>query len=102
VHVDTEIYPVNVERFLRNTKSISPGSDDLPCWLFQQCSIELANIVSYIFNCSILSGTVTCQWLTAIVTPIPKIPKPTHISDLRSISITPILSRVIEKFVVRL
>jgi len=70
------------------------------CWLFQQCSVELANIVSHIFNCSILSGRVPSQWLTAIVTPIPKIPRPLHVSDLRPISVTPILSRVVEKLIV--
>lgn len=53
-----------------------------------------------IFNCSILSGRVPSQWLTAIVTPIPKIPQPLHYCDLRPISVTPILSRVVEKLIV--
>jgi len=100
VHVDTDISPVNVERLLRKTRSTSPSPDDLPCWLFQQCSVELTNIVLHIFNCSILSGTVPSQWLTAIDTPIPKIPRPMYISDLRTISVIPILSVVIEKNIV--
>ena len=41
------------------------------------------------------------DWLTAVVTPVPKIPHPTGFTDYRPISVTPILSRVAEKIVVR-
>jgi len=40
------------------------------------------------------------QWLTAVITPVPKIPNPGTLSDFRPISVTPILSRIIEKLVV--
>jgi hypothetical protein len=52
------------------------------------------------FNGSILSGRVPSQWLTAIVNPIPKTPQPPHISHLRPISVTHILSRVVEHSIV--
>jgi len=41
------------------------------------------------------------DWLTAVVTPVPKIPRPTGLTDYCPISVTPILSRVAEKIVVR-
>ena len=41
------------------------------------------------------------QWRCAVVTPVPKVPKPTAISDFRPISVTPLLSRVAERFLVR-
>ena len=37
---------------------------------------------------------------TALITPVAKIPQPNEPSDFRPISLTPILSRVLEKFVV--
>jgi len=44
---------------------------------------------------------VPSQWRTAVITPIPKVPKPTHTADYRLISITPVLSRSLEKYIVR-
>jgi hypothetical protein len=95
-----DITSLSVERLLRSVKSTSPGTDGLPCWFFQKCSVELADIVCHIFNCSITSGIVPSQWRTAILTPIPKIPHPLSLSDLRPISVTPILSRLAEKLIV--
>jgi hypothetical protein len=64
------------------------------------CSFELADAVAHIYNCSLRSGVLPRQWLSAIITPVPKIPTPSTLSDFRPISVTPILSRVIEKCVV--
>ena len=41
------------------------------------------------------------QWRTAVITPIPKVGKPTQAADYRPISITLILSRSLEKYIVR-
>ena len=41
------------------------------------------------------------HWKTAIITPVPKIATPAQPSDFRPISITPVLSRSLERFVVR-
>jgi hypothetical protein len=49
-------------------------------------------------------GKLPSKWKQAIVTPIPKVKKVsdfTGINDLRPISVTPILSRVLEKVVVK-
>jgi hypothetical protein len=76
------------------------GSDNIPYWVFSKCSFELADIVAHIFNCSLSSGTLPNQWLSAVITPVPKITNPVSLSDFRPISVTPILSRIIEKFIV--
>jgi len=67
----------------------------------RECSYELADIVALIINCSVISGTVPSYWLNALVTPVPKVAKPTGFSDFRPISVTPLISRLTEKIIVR-
>jgi len=97
----SSLSPFEVERMLRTIKSTSPGNDNLPSWLFRSCSVELADIIAHLFNRSFLSGTVPKNWKTAVVTPVPKVPKPKSVTDFRPISVTPILSRLAEKIVVK-
>ena len=57
-------------------------------------SVWLAEPVSCIFNATFLS------WKQANVVPIPKVNSPTSIqSDLRPISLTPTLSKILESYV---
>ena len=44
---------------------------------------------------------VPLQWKTAVISSIPKIPNPTSPSDFRPISVDPILSRILEKIIVK-
>jgi Reverse transcriptase (RNA-dependent DNA polymerase) len=46
------------------------------------------------------SGSLPRQWLTAVITPVPKTSCPSAMFDIRPISVTPILSRIMEKIVV--
>lgn len=94
------IEPYQVQHLLSKIKVTAAGLDNLPHWLFVNCSFELADVVAHIVNSSICSGKVPVQWLTAIVTPIAKVPKPMTLNDFRPISVTPILSRMIEKLIV--
>jgi len=48
-----------------------------------------------------MEGTVPQQWKTATITPIPKVPRPTKLSEFQPISVTPVLSRSLKKYVVR-
>ena len=76
----------------------------IPYWAFKHCAIELSTIVTHLFNVSIRLGKMPSRWKQAIVTPVPKvrqIAEFTGLSDLRPISVTPILSRVLEKLIVR-
>jgi hypothetical protein len=94
------LYAYEVETMLRKVSKTSPGCDNVPFWVFKLCSFELADAVAHIYNCSLRSGVLPRQWLSAIITPVPKVPTPSTLSDFRPISVTPILSRVIEKCVV--
>ena len=90
-----------IEAKLRTMCSTASGFDDLPCWLFKECSYELAGIVTTIANKSFQSGVVPSEWLTALVTPVPKKACPESFADYRPISVTPIISRLAEKLVVQ-
>ena len=50
------------------------------------------DVIADIFNCSFSTGMVPLSWLTAIVTPVPKLSHPASLSNFRPISVTPILS----------
>jgi hypothetical protein len=54
-----------------------------------------------LFNASLSNAVVPTQWKTALITPVPKVSVPKSNADFRPISLTPILSRVLEKFLVR-
>ena len=90
-----------IERLLRTMQTTASGFDDLPCWLFKKCSYELAGIVTTILNMSFQSGIVPLEWLTAVVTPVPKNACPESLAEYRPISVTPIMSRLAEKLVVQ-
>jgi len=91
---------VEVEGMLRHIKSTASGCDSIPAWLLRSCSYELADIVTYILNLSFSTGKVPTFWLNALVTPVPKVSKPTGFSDFRPIAVTPHLSRLAEKIIV--
>jgi len=83
-------------------KNTSPGTDNIPAWVFRNCSYELAELVADIFNCSFLTSPVPASWLTAVIIAVPKVSHPHCLSEFRPISVTPILSRVAEKIVVKM
>jgi len=90
-----------VLKLLAKIKKTSPGSDGIPYWFFKKFSHFLAPIISRLYN-RILTGCIMpSQWKHAIVTPVPKTPKPKDFNELRPISVTPLLSRIFEKILVK-
>ena len=90
--VDTSLLAIN-ER-----KSIGP--DNIPNWVLKECTSVICSPVASIFNASVKQGTVPSLWKCADVVPIAKISKPMSVdSDLRPISLTTTLSKVLEDFV---
>ena len=74
----------------------SPGPGDLPKKILQKFAVELATPYCNIINCSINSGIFPNEYKKAEITPIPKINPPRALSDLRPISKTPIVGKMIE------
>lgn len=98
---DSSLSIYEVEALLQRVTRTAPGGDCVPYWVFRLCSVELAEIITHIYNTSLQTGCLPRQWLTAIITPIPKISIPKTLADFRPISVTPILSRIIERIIVR-
>ena len=78
-----------------------PNIDKLPAWLLRLGAPVFAAPLAELFNQSINCGIVPQQWKKACITPIPKVAHPTVASDYRPISITSVLSRMLERRIVR-
>src|SRR5580692_6071454 len=83
-------------------KKTASGPDYLPHWFLKNAATHFAAPLAYLFNLSIHQAYVLPQWKMATIIPIPKVKPVKSPSDLRPISLTPILSRLIEKLIVKL
>ena len=79
----------------------SSGPDMIPSWLQKENADLLSPAVTDIINCSFTEARLPQSWKHADIVPIPKeIPVYDVNKHLRSISLTPVLSKVAEEFVV--
>ena len=90
-----------IEVMLAKVPKTSTGNDKIPYWVYRDCARGLANVVTKIINFSLSFGAVPSAWKVAAITPIPKNNPVLGPNDLRPISVTPILSRLVERMVVR-
>ena len=86
---------------LDTLRPTATGLDGIPALFLRIGAPVFAVPLAQLFNQSMVEGAVPSQWRTAVITPIPKVPKPTQAADYRPISITPVLSRSLEKYIVR-
>lgn len=94
------IYPYQVcEKLLKLNPHKAIGPDKLPPRIFKDFAYELAEPITDIFNISLNTGVVPTIWKAADIIPIPKESPPKIENDLRPISLTPCLSKVLEEFV---
>ncbi|KAI8519243.1 hypothetical protein Bbelb_025000 [Branchiostoma belcheri] len=76
----------------------SPGPDGIPARILKDFACELSSPLCDLFNTSLAEGTVPRQWKEGNVVPLPK-SSPPNIDELRPISLTPMLSKLCERFV---
>jgi hypothetical protein len=102
---DAEHHDISVMEVFRRLSSInvykSPGPDNIPNWFLRDFAFAIAEPICHIFNFSINNGIVPQLWKTANVVPIPKSQPLSTTDDLRPISLTPTLSKVLEAIVGR-
>ena len=98
---DNPFTEFQVFKLLDTLKITATGLDNLPAWFLRLGAPCFAGHLTKLFNMSLQESTVPLQWKNAVIKPIPKIKNPSAEKDFRPISITPVLSRVMEKLVVR-
>jgi len=88
-------------RMLDLLRPTSAGLDGLPAWYLKIATPIFCYHLSYLFNLSLSTSTVPLQWKEACIRPVAKIPSPRQPADFRPISVTPILTRLMERAIVR-
>jgi len=88
-------------RCLDSLKRTSPGPDQIPYWFLKLGAPYLSAPISLLYQLSLNNSIVPSQWKTATIIPTPKLPTPQTYSDFRPISHTPLLSRILERLLVR-
>ena len=76
------------------------GLDQLPAWFLRLGAPVFCRPIARLFNLSLSTSTVPQQWKQASIRPLPKVAAPKQHADFRPISITPVLTRVMERTIV--
>ena len=97
------MYEYEVYKCLSAVNKTASGpdiADNTPYWLIKHLAMELTPVVTHIINLTLTYGRPRYLWKRAIITPVPKIPHPIELSDFCPISVTLLLSRIVERIVV--
>ena len=81
------------------TPKKSSGPDQIPSWILKDFSHILCGPICSIFNASIAQAYVPPIWKSANIVTIPKVNPPAQENDLRPISLTPVLAKLLENFI---
>ena len=75
--------------------------DELPAWFLRLGARVFCSLLAHLFNLSLANSVIPLQWKQALICPVPKVATPTNHSDFRPISITPVLTRIMERIIVK-
>lgn len=84
---------------ISSLKSNAFGSDKISLTMLKLCLPKVLNHITHIISCCLEAGYFPGTWKVAVITPIPKNNSPNSVSDLRPISLLPVLSKILEKIV---
>ena len=87
-----------VEKFFE-AKRTAAGPDEIPYWIWRDYAPFLAPMVRKIVNLSLNQQHVPLIWKRANITPIPKESPLVDCSQLRPISFTNIIIRIVERII---
>ena len=98
-----DLHPTDPNEIILLAKSLkishSCGNDDLDPHIIQASIINVANILSYIINVSLISGVFPDRLKTAKIVPIYKSGCKSSICNYRPISLLPYFSKLFEKVI---
>ena len=90
-----------VFRVLDSLHHTATGLDQLPAWYLRLGAPVFCRPLTHLFNLSAATSLVPRQWKTAYIRPVQKVSSPKTHADFRPISITPVLTRIMERIIVR-
>ena len=95
-----KVNPVQVYNELKSLKrKKAVGVDKFPSGMIKDAASVLAGPLTFLINMSIETGLVPSDWKIAKVIPVFKSGKKSDLDNYRPISVLPILSKLLEKFV---
>ena len=103
--MNEDFSPISAFSIFRKLCSINPakaqGPDGIPGWLLKENADLLAPSIMDIMNASLREGRLPLSWKEADIVPVPKQRPIQDINKhLRPISLTPILSKIAEDYIV--
>ena len=75
------------------------GSDRISSKVLKVCNLELCDIFKFLFNESVVYGTIPSIWKTATIIHVPKKDKPNVMNDYRPVALTPATMKCLEKII---
>ena len=90
-----------INNILRQLKSNAYGMDGISLTMLRYCSPLIDQYIAHIINCSIEANYFPTPWKFALITPLAKTKEPKEYSDLRPVSVLPVLSKILEKVLYR-
>mgnify|MGYP001795631533 FL=1 len=79
----------------------STGPDNIPSRLLKLSAYALGEPLCKIFNDCITQGVFPDPWKMSTINPIPKVPGASEAKDFRPIALTPVISKVFERLIVK-
>lgn len=93
------VTPDDVQKAVYCLKSNSCGYDKITVHMLKLCLPVILNYLTHVINVCLENGYFPEIWKEALVIPIPKNNNPSALSDLRPISLLPVLAKVLEKII---
>lgn len=88
-----------VNDIVHRLKSNATGYDGISSKMLKLCSPLIDKYLTHIINCCLEAGYFPEVWKFILVKPLPKIKDPKSYSDLRPISLIPLISKILEKVI---
>ncbi|VEN38354.1 unnamed protein product [Callosobruchus maculatus] len=88
-----------IYKYLTEIKSSAMGADGINIEMLLLCCPYILPFITHIINSCLLENVFPDSWKVAKVFPLPKKNSITSMSDLRPISILPVLSKILEKII---
>lgn len=88
-----------IAQIINEIKSNAKGSDGITIQMIGLCLPAILVYITHVINCCLEIGYFPAMWKEAIIFPLPKVTNPKDYSDLRPISMLPIISKILEKVV---